>query len=340
MCKKIMLSKEVLDEVNKRYIAGESISSIAKSYNISNTTLSTKIKEAGIVKQLSNTEILRHSLDGADQLRDDICEYYKNNKVTYTEVANKFNIGITTVYKLINQRDIEKRMSFEYISYDIDETYFDNIDTINKAYILGLLYADGCISSNNNKVSIALEEHDVDILNSIREELKTDRPLFYIDYQKKGKKSKNQYMLSIENKHIHDSLIKAELLPQKSFTVKYPSFLTNNLDRAFIRGMFDGDGCFYYNQKKLAGTISFTSSGQMIQALSQKIEEYLNIHPNIHKAQNAVKDPQKNTMVLSFGGNKQVKRFLYWLYDDNGLRLNRKYQKYIQSYNINNSLLN
>ena len=76
----------------------------------------------------------------------------------------------------------------------------------------------------------------------------------------------------------------------------------------------------------------------MIQALALKIEEYLGIHPNIHKAQNAVKNPQKNTKVLIFGGNNQVKRFLQWLYDDDGLRLDRKYQKYIQVYNINNSL--
>lgn len=32
--------------------------------------------------------------------------------------------------------------------YHVNEHYFDNIDSDEKAYILGLFYADGCITNN------------------------------------------------------------------------------------------------------------------------------------------------------------------------------------------------
>ena len=51
--------------------------------------------------------------------------------------------------------------------YKIDETYFDKIDTEYKAYILGLIYADGCIKqpkgNRQKQLSIVLQEEDKDI---------------------------------------------------------------------------------------------------------------------------------------------------------------------------------
>ena len=52
---------------------------------------------------------------------------------------------------------------------------------------------------------------------------------------------------SIANKYFYDRLEQLGCLPNKTFIVKYPTIELS--DRDFIRGYFDGDGCFYLNKK-------------------------------------------------------------------------------------------
>ena len=54
----------------------------------------------------------------------------------------------------------------------MDEKYFDNIDTQNKAYTLGFLFADGYNSISKSTVSMALQESDGYILDKIRADMK------------------------------------------------------------------------------------------------------------------------------------------------------------------------
>lgn len=39
-------------------------------------------------------------------------------------------------------------------------TYFENIDTEEKAYWLGFLYADGYVNANEDKIELCLAEKD------------------------------------------------------------------------------------------------------------------------------------------------------------------------------------
>ena len=55
-------------------------------------------------------------------------------------------------------------------TYTLDEKYFDKIDSQNKAYILGFIYADGSI--NKGCLNITLSNKDVEILEFIKDELK------------------------------------------------------------------------------------------------------------------------------------------------------------------------
>ena len=52
--------------------------------------------------------------------------------------------------------------------YNLDEEYFDNINSQNKAYILGFLYADGSNNPKKHTVSISLQEEDRYILEWMR----------------------------------------------------------------------------------------------------------------------------------------------------------------------------
>ena len=48
--------------------------------------------------------------------------------------------------------------------YRCNETYFDHIDSESKAYWLGFIYADGCISNNGYRFEVRLSKNDEDHL--------------------------------------------------------------------------------------------------------------------------------------------------------------------------------
>ena len=51
--------------------------------------------------------------------------------------------------------------------YKINEKFFSTIDTQEKAYVLGLLYADGYVNKLHTCITLALSEKDADILKKI-----------------------------------------------------------------------------------------------------------------------------------------------------------------------------
>jgi surfactin synthase thioesterase subunit len=51
--------------------------------------------------------------------------------------------------------------------YQLKKDYFDSINTPEKAYFLGILYADGCNSPETNSVRLILTESDKTLLEQL-----------------------------------------------------------------------------------------------------------------------------------------------------------------------------
>ena len=86
--------------------------------------------------------------------------------------------------------------------YNINEHYFDNIDTPNKAYILGLLYADGYNNTSINAIRLSLQEDDKQILEDISKELDYNAPLIFYEHSKEHEGWKDVYTLAIRSAHM------------------------------------------------------------------------------------------------------------------------------------------
>ncbi len=130
--------------------------------------------------------------------------------------------------------------------YNINENFFDIIDTQEKSYILGFLYADGTnIDTNDgqNSISFTQLEQDIDILEKINMAMDSTYPIHsYI--QKSNDKIKCK--LSFYSQKISDCLTELGAPPRKSLILEFPNkemFKSEDLIRHFIRGYFDGDGC-------------------------------------------------------------------------------------------------
>lgn len=76
--------------------------------------------------------------------KDMVIKLY-NKLGSSVDVGKLFNVGHKVITKILKEKGVD-RVARKNRQYKINEYYFDNIDTPNKAYILGFLYADGCNS--------------------------------------------------------------------------------------------------------------------------------------------------------------------------------------------------
>lgn len=178
-----------------------------------------------------------------------------DNGFSLREIAVKLNSKTATLWRRLQEAGVAtKKPLFAYRerlrTYPIDDTIFENIDTQEKAYILGFLYADGYVNKNISQVSLKLQRRDEPILNKIKLCLNYNKPLNYSVARGKFE----QCNLIICNKKIYYDLQSHGLHPCKSFTCEFP-VLRDDLNRHFIRGYFDGNGCICVRHDKRHGTL-------------------------------------------------------------------------------------
>lgn len=115
----------------------------------------------------------------SNKLEQKIIEaYIKGNG--YTRVAKICNTNSSTVMRVLKRNNIQIRNNHEKSKlYFCNENYFEEINTPNKAYWLGFIYADGYVSINNNQYvfGIALSEKDCILLKKLNFELNSSYPI-------------------------------------------------------------------------------------------------------------------------------------------------------------------
>ena len=277
----------------------------------------------------------------SEDQKQDIVELYQSGNSTVL-IGKMYNVGHKVIAKVLSEFNIQ-RTGVGKRRYKINEDYFDQIDTPDKAYILGFLWADGHNEIKKGTVSMSLEEGDKDILNLIRLEVGSEKELEFLNYSEKhdfGYNYKNQYRMLFFSKHMCESLYKIGMTSNKSLTAKFPN-ISNNLIRHFIRGLFDGDGSVYRSQYKNKNsyhyTLTITSTKELCESLVSIVEDKIGINCHIYDASNH----NGITKVFNISGKLQIKKFMDWMYENSNLKLERKYNRYIEYFynDINNSCL-
>lgn len=257
-----------------------------------------------------------------DVIEDQIVSDYYKDGMSIRELAKKYKCSTAPIISLFKRRGINFRAKSTYRKYSIDEHYFDNIDTEEKAYILGLLYADGgnCSKKNHYIVSLTLHPKDIDILEKIRFALKMESPIVDWINSKSGKTYKR---INICSKHMVCALEAHGIVPRKSLVVTYPGWLREDLYRHFIRGLFDGDGSIQSDLEyiNLCGSVHLMS----------KIKEILekNFNANIRIYNDGSHHRDFASMFCST--RRDMILILHWMYDNSTISLDRKYQLYLQA---------
>lgn len=210
------------------------------------------------------------------------------------------------------------------VRYSFDEHYFDNIDTPNKAYILGMLYADGDNEPNYNKIKLTLQKTDREILEDIRKELKVEKPLQLYERHKKNENWQDAYEMILYSKHMCDKLTSCGCVPKKSLILQWPKWLRKDLYPHFVRGYFDGDGSI--SMEARGARSDFTSSRDFCEGLSKFLFQI-----GIYNKVNDVETNEKTAKVVINRKEETKKLFLY-MYKDATLFMRRKYLSFLKKF--------
>lgn len=331
MGKVTRITDEQINKIIEMYLQDYSKVYIAKQLGISSQS---------VTKYLVKNEIKQKEYFLSDDEKNLICKLYIDQDMSIKEISNKLNVDNMSVKRALQKNNIQLRTLSESLrKYSLDETYFDNIDSPNKAYILGFLYADGNVGKDRYTIQLSLQEEDRHILEKIKQELKSDIPLYFKECNSKNPNHKNIYSLIINNKHMHQSLIDVGVVPQKTFLIKFPKLLDENLISHFIRGYFDGDGCFgFYKRtdRKNSYHAIFTLIGtnDFCQSVKQLIEQKLKVHCYIGFCHQKYDSPIR---CLSISGRINCQKILDWIYNDAEMFLTRKNNKYLEFNKLYNS---
>lgn len=244
-------------------------------------------------------------------------ELYIKRNLSLTQISKQLGIhrGRFTNYikeqgvSVLNQQNASQSYS----------NVFEKIDTEEKAYWLGFLYADGYLGTETNHIEIALASKDINHIKKF---------VAFINHKGKILKDDIRVRISFRDKKMHSDLIKLGCTPKKSLTLQFPSEeqLPKKLLRHFVRGFIDGDGYIGMHVNGF-GRLSITcGSKEFIQDLIL----------NMNWRQNKIhKDKRSDALSVEWAGY-YVCDMLDELYKNSSIYLDRKYKRYVE---IENAVL-
>lgn len=205
------------------------------------------------------------------------------------------------------------------MNYSLNEFILDSW-TEESAYLLGYLFADGCVYRGMEGVryELIVSASRPGTLEGIRDILGSDHPI----RQKEGSEARQ---LRIGSKHIVERLEELGLEENKTITLTYPP-VPREVERHFIRGYFDGKGSFMIeNNRRIVSNFS-GASYVFMESLRDRLVLHGLTAANIHRY-----GPDKSTTVLRYYV-RDTRRLYHLMYSDAGVYSGEQKARYDRGY--------
>jgi hypothetical protein len=309
----LMLAKDMLKQ-------GKNLTYICKELNVYRVDFGHALEKANI-RKMNKPSYYNYNYNSPMALN--IIEDYKNG-IKRKDILIKYNLGSDKLlYSLLNYYNID--ISYDNKLYNIDESIFETVDTEEKAYWLGFLYADGYIYDCNNcyELSLSLSKHDEEHLIKFKSFMKAGHPI----YNKTVILDDKEYesvRIDIGNRKIVRDLNKLGCMQAKSLIIEFPTLeqVPSYLQNSFIRGYFDGDGTIgaYLRKDCITKQLAFSLLGT--KNLLDNIKDIFYNETGIGKEKNY--DMNGKAYRLRYSGNRICKKIYEYLYSNSNIFLDRK----------------
>lgn len=269
-------------------------------------------------------------------------EFLKSNFGTMTnhEIAESLGRTENAVQLKANKIGLLLPVKYEY-----EKDYFKVIDSEEKAYWLGFIYADGYVSIHNNgrnhEFGIELKASDDEHLKKFNRSINGNLELSY--RTREHKFSKNTSVVDICSIRIYSQrfvshLIENGVVLNKTYVLDFPNFIPKELMRHFIRGYIDGDGYIRFSKRTSGNGYGYETrfgftcySKKFTFGLKKYLENELNLETEL------VLYKDRNNFSVDTANQKQLLCIIEYLYKDSTIFLDRKFETYKK---LNHYLLN
>lgn len=245
---------------------------------------------------------------------EDVINYYNDNKSIYW-IHKTTKISCYHIRKILMNANVEMKTKAQRQNPSFNENFFENIDTEAKAYWLGWLITDGCISRGG--ISLVLQKRDLHILELMQKDLGLENHIKPF--------GENYVRFQVWSKKMVNDLSKYGIVPNKTNTVIVPD-VSNEFIPPLIRGCMDGDGglSIITSRGKYELELSFCGNYDNVAKMNYLISQFCDLTPR-----NIVKN--NSIWRIRWFKASDVLTICSFLYDNaNEHRLNRKYNKYQQ----------
>lgn len=284
-----------------------SMSHLANKYGFTRGLFSKYLKENGVqVSFKKDTKV--------HQKQEQAIKMYQEGK-SVKQIAEELSISRKSLGLYFKENNVELRDKSTKIkeSYTVNEDFFETIDTENKAYWLGFIYADGSINTSGQSYRLCIELSIVDFnhLKKFRRDVMSDAPI-------KQRKNRNTVSIQISSKKLVTDLISYGCIENKTYEGFIDKLdMSYDLSMAFLRGYLDGDGCISKNRPVITYTIH---SKILVEYIRDLIEKHLLIKPSILM--------EKTYYRLVIQNKKSYEVFTDAIYGNANVYLDRKYELY------------
>lgn len=318
------------EEFIKNYDELKSSRKMAALYDCTKTSILQHAKKIGYK---CKTRIYKLS----EQDKKDIINKYETS--SSSDLCEQYNVPRGMITKLWYDNNLSGKRRW---TYPFNENYFENIDSEDKAYWLGFLMADGNVckpkDTRQGFIRITLQYNDIEHLEKFKRALNSNKPLYNYTRSSDGAKYAS---IQLSSQKMFDDLCKLGCVPRKSYKNTWINLNNDELQRAFIRGYFDGDGTiskrFEINTlyRVNIGIVGFSSNLKKFKNYLDESEIFGSIIiDNTREYNNG--EPFGE---LKFTNKKTAYNFLNFIYPENcSVYLERKFllaKKYKSLYNLN-----
>lgn len=242
------------------------------------------------------------------------------------EISEREAIPLQTLYYYFRKFDKQKPRRTRMLNED----YFKTINTQEKAYLLGFIAADGCVSITSktnprpNRLQVNISNKDRVVLELLKNELECDYEIKdYIPHESTFSDNMMSSLI-INSIKLCDDLAKYGIVENKTGFEKLPK-LPEKMYRHFIRGFLDGDGYITTAGTNSSVTvIGFVSNQIMLEQLKEKLFSTL----ELTSVATITPDSRgKKVCYMEFSTKNDIKLLKDYLYKDARFYLQRKHSK-------------
>lgn len=298
------------EQISKWINEGWSAYKISKTLGCAKSSVLSFLKKRGIKSQHEC------KVDYNDMLKDkagQVIEMYLIG-MSVEDIGEELGHAGSQVWHLLQKYNIDTTRKV----YSVDESFFAKIDTEEKAYTLGFIFADGNVMPSG-LIRISIADQDVDILEKIKVAIKFGGE---IHDKLRDESRMDQKELYICRKSMVADLAKLGCIPNKSLVLQFPTpeQVMPELLCHFVRGYFDGDGSISEHRANI------TSSYDFIQGLIKVLPCGYTSTSQRYKE----KGLRESAHSLNMSRREDYSTFLHWIYKDAKIYLDRKYKKYLE----------